>query len=482
MRATRKLAVPWLFAAVLLFATLPAFAQDEPAHPPQNADEQQADQTNNDVQKQNRTDQGPSAQPTPQTTAPSDLTLEQPTVNLATGQVLSKTRSPFRWGNLSLMSINLLQVYDSNYLFVKDNPPSAQAGAVQALFVYALKSSRSDFTIQYRPQVWISDQTQQFDYANHSVNFNTYRSLAPDWALNLSNSFQYTPDDGRLNQIGFSPDYTTGTSSQNPFLATGRKLLSNAAALSLEHTIDAHNQIEMGGRYQYIHVWEDPTVAATDPFSAATEEQDVGAHIGWAHTFRRDNSVGVQYSYDREFFQGFDSDAQLHGVMVNFSRRLRPSLLLRGGAGPTWLMPATPPGAVGKPAGTLTFQANATLYKTFRHSGITLSYSRNNSFTGSISDGLNDRFDGSYSQRFFRKVDVLVGGTYIRQGYSNTPYLYGSSGWSQVDYRLSRSWSVYGSYTYMTQNGRAAQYGPRQLIASGIRWSWDFEQGASFGK
>ena len=153
--------------------------------------------------------------------------FERQPVNLSTGQVLSKTRSPLHWGRLSVMSFELMQIYDSNYLFLKDNPLSAQAGAVQGLLVYSLKSSRASLNLQYRPQFWASDQTQQFDYSSHMVDFHTFRYLTPRWAINVSDQFQYSPDRGRLNEVGFSPDYSTGTSTQNPFLSTGRRMVNN---------------------------------------------------------------------------------------------------------------------------------------------------------------------------------------------------------------------------------------------------------------
>lgn len=480
MRAPRIFAV-WCFLFALLLATVAASAQDEPSRPDQNSDEQQA-KTEQQQQNQQNQDNQPSPAASETASPAPDLSFERPTVNLATGQVLSKTRSPFHWGNFSVMSLSFLQVYDSNYLFLKDNQKSAQAGAVQGLLVYSLKSSRSDFNLQYRPQFWASDEFQQFDYSSHMVDFHTFRYLAQDWGININDQFQYAPDRGRLEQVGFSPDYSAGLSTQNPFMATGRRLVSNAADISLDHRLGAHDRIDFTGRHQYIHVSNDPTAAATDPFSSATQQQDFGGQFGWTHTWRRDNEFGVQYSYDREFFEGFDSDAQLHGVLVGFSRRLFPSLLLRAGAGPALLMPAKPKGAIQPLDNQITFQANAALYKSFRHSGMTLSYSRNNNFTGAISDGLNDRFDVSYSQRFFRRVDVVIGGAYLRQDYSIGPHLYGKSGWSEIDYRLSRAWSLYGSYTYMTQTGGPVLFGPRQLVTSGIRWTWDFERGQSFGR
>ena len=415
----------------------------------------------------------------PETTPPS---FEQQPVNLSTGQVLSKTRSPLHWGRLSVMSFEFMQVYDNNYLFLKDHPLSTQAGAVQALFVYSAKGRHASLSLQYRPQFWASDQIHQFDYSSHMLDFHTFKYLAPRWAINVSDQFQYSPDRRRLNEVGFSPAYSTGTSTQNPFLATGRRMVNNAFGVSVDHRATAHDSFEVSARQQYIGLSSTDDPQLQDPIALSTEQQDYAGRIGWTHTWRPDNTFGIQYSYDHQFFNGFDSHAQLHGILLAFSRRLRPSLLLRIGGGPALLLPAKLIGAIQHQERQITYQANASLYKSFRRSGIALSYSRNNAFTGQISDGLNDRVDASYSQRLFRSIDVILGGAYVRQEYSIRPRLYGKSGWSELDLHLSRSWSVYGTYSYLTQAGGPILFGPRQLITSGIRWNYDSERGESFGK
>lgn len=461
-------------------SSIPASQQQQPT------DKDEDTQNNPAVLTQRQLNQKPDdvsvqTQAQPEDVPPSSF--ERRPVNLSTGQVLSTARSPLHWGRFSIMSVDLMQIYDSNYLFLKDNPLSAQAGAVQGLLVYSLKSSRSDLTLQYRPQFWASDQTQQFDYSSHMVDFHTFRYLTPRWAVNVSDEFQYSPDHARLNIVGFSPDYSTGTSTQNPFLAAGRRMLNNQFGVSVDHRLTAHDSIEISARQQYIHLSDtSDTTDVQDPISLATEQQDYAGQIGWTHKWRADNQIGIQYSYDHQFFNGFDSGAQLHGVLFGFSRRLRPSVLLRVGGGPALLFPAKASGATQPPEKQITYVANAALYKSFRHSGITLSYSRNNSFTGQISDALNDRVDASYSQRLFHRMDATLGGSYVRQNYSLGPHLYGKSGWSELDWHFARAWSVYGTYSYMTQAGGPVLFGPRQLIVSGVRWNFDFEHGDSLRK
>jgi hypothetical protein len=463
-----------LLMLVLAAATAPAQEESAPSAPPPARDEQKSPDAANQ-----RADVPPSSADEGFST----LSYDKPATNLATGAILTTTRSPFRWGNLSVLSVDALQVYDSNYLFRRDNPLPVHAGAIRGLLVYAVKTGHGTFSLQYRPQFWASGETSQFDYASHMVDFHTFRYLSSQWAINISDQFASVPDRGRLEQIGFSSDYTTSTSTQNPFLATGRRLLTNSFGVSIDHRFTSRDRMEFLVRHQYIRLSEpdNGTTVVQDPAAVLSEQQDIGGEIGWTHTWRRDNELGIKYAYDREYFQGFESSAQLHSVLVGISRRLRPSLLLRISGGPALLMPAKPAGAVSPGDTRQTYEASAALFKKFTRSGMTLSYSRTNNFTGQISDNLNDRYDVSYSQHWSRHIDTVIGGAYIRQALT-AQTLQGKSAWTEVDYRLNRSWSFYGTYSYLTQAGGPLLYGPRMLITSGIRWSWDAERGGGFGK
>jgi len=346
------------------------------------------------------------------------------------------------------------------------------------LLVFSLKRSRFNLDLQYRPQIWISEGQSQLDFASQVVDLHTQRYLTRSWTLNITDQFQSAPDRARLAQGAFFSNYDTGTSTQNPFLATGRHFLTNAFTTSADHAFSARNHLNLLFRTHYIHLsaLDDPAAAqAGDTFAGVTQEHDFGGQIGWTHTFGRDHDFGILYAYDREYFQDFQDSAQLHSVILTYSMRLRPSLLMRLTGGPTLMQPAAPKGAVAPPGSRKTYQVSGSLYKTFRRSAMTLSYSRNNNFTGQISDDLNDRLDLSYSKKFFRRMDVTAGGAFVRQNYSVGTHLLGKSGWLEVDYRLGRAWSIYSMYSYLTQRSGPAPFGPSQLVMTGIRWSWDSE-------
>src|SRR5262249_29475473 len=225
MKASNKSRAINLLLACLFFlaAAMSATAQEEPSSPQTPARDEQAP-----PRPVNQQDEQVQA---PQDEYSSNLSVEHPATNLATGAVLTTTRSPFRWGNLSVLSIDALQVFDSNYLFLKNNPVPVHAGAVRGLFVYAIKTGRSNWSLQYRPQLWASGDDTQIDYASHMVDFHTFRYLSSQWAINISDQFASVPDRGRLEQIGFSSDYNSSVTTKNPFLSTGRRLLTNSIGI-----------------------------------------------------------------------------------------------------------------------------------------------------------------------------------------------------------------------------------------------------------
>jgi hypothetical protein len=463
------------FLAAFLSST-EASAQDETPSPTPTPDEQRAP-TGTDLQKDQ--DRPPMPEEAPATDHES---FDRTPVNLATGQLLNTTRSPLHWGHLSLLSFDLMQVYDSNYLFLKDNPLSAQAGAAQALLVYAIKTRRTNLSFQYRPQLWVSSDTTVVDYASHSLDLHASRQTSPKWAINFSDQYQWREDSGRIDSIGFTPDYSSSNIHQSPFLAAGQRLISNTAEVTIDNNLTAHSSFEILARHQYIQLSQSDITSPPPGTPAAPDstQQIYGGQIGWNYQWSRNNSFGFHYGYDRQDFQATDSTVQFHSALLGLSRRLGRTVVVQISGGPSLMQVPVPPGSAQVEKNQLTYQASAVLFKTFRRAGVTLSYSRNDSFTGQITDRLNDRVDASITKRFVRRTDLVVGGSYIRENFSSGAHRYGKSGWAQVNYRLGSSWSLYGTYSYLTQNGGAVAFGPRHLVTSGIRWSWNAGRSGQF--
>ena len=460
----------WILLTMIFLLTCAASAQQEPVSPKAEPQEEEQPVTTTDEHKP--ADLTASSASAPEAYNPG---LEIQAVDLETGQTLSRQLSPVRWGRFSLISFEALQAYDSNFLFRKIDPISAQAGAIQGLLMYTIKNRLWNFDLQYRPQLWVSTDQTVFDGSSNLLDLHTFRYIAPRWALNLDDQFHTAPDRG-LGRVGFTPNFVNGTANENPFLGDGRRFTTNLFTATLNHDVSARDRTSFLFRHQYVHLSALPSnqTGPQGTFLGVTQQQNFGGEVAWVHNISRDHAFGVHYAYDREYFQGFEGSAQLHGILFSYWKRLRPSWMLRLSGGPALMLPATPKGATASPELRKTYQLWASISKSFRRSGILVSYSRNHNFTGQISDNFNDRLDASFSQRLPRRFDFTVGGSYVRQNFSAAPNTIGRSAWAEVDYHLSPSWSLYTTYNFLGQSSSALPFGPRNLVTTGIRWSWDF--------
>ena len=73
-----------------------------------------------------------------------------------------------------------------------------------------------------------------------------------------------------------------------------------------------------------------------------------------------------------------------------------------------------------------------------------------------------------------------MGSGYVQQGFTTGPGVNGYMIWGRTDYRFSRDWSTFTSFTSLQQTG-GFDLGRRNLIMAGVRWSWRPPSGGDAG-
>jgi hypothetical protein len=186
--------------------------------------------------------------------------------------------------------------------------------------------------------------------------------------------------------------------------------------------------------------------------------------------------IGFGYDFDIQKFSGAGiSHNQMLSVALTRRFGRTRTWLLRVGAGPAWLR-TEQPASIGPSYGSMTYQASAELFKSFRSSGVSIAFDRSQTFSGVISDHFNDRYYMSYSRVFGRRLSTNFGAGYIRQAFGGTSdVLAGTSGWGRMDFRLGHNWSFFTSYLYLSQDGVFSRFGKRHTMLVGFRWSWNPE-------
>lgn len=476
-----------LMSAGLLLAAPGARAQQGNEQSPQNGSAQTADQNGGQPAQdsvppmtQNLPVQSTQPQPLSDPNAvPQENPAQPASPRLDSGLPLLESMSPLHWGRLSLLSANLMGVYDSNLDQVQTTTPnSGQATLAQALVVYSLQHAHSQLDLQYMPMVWASSGQLHSNFTSQAVGLNHSRQLTRSWTLNLHDQFRYAPAQFFWTTNSFSPDFSSSTSTTTPFLMVGHNALLNSFDLGLSHTLNAHNSLSFDVSENYTRLTPisslsssapNPTTSAPAPLVGATnlplDEQFYSTGmVMLSHTISPASSMSVNYQFQNLRDVSVNSRTNFQSASLGYSRRLRPTLTFGVEAGPAWTK------------NYLTAQGQVSLFKSFRKGGIAASFMRSTQFSGLISNSFNNRYDLSVSQQIIRHVGFRVGYSYVQQAYINLKQTNGAIAYASTDYYLTRNWSVYAGYYYFNSTG-SQSIGRQQVMGMGIRWAWTPEHG-----
>ena len=476
-----------LVSAGLLIVTPSALAQQGGGQAPPNDSAQAADQDSGQPAQtpippmtQNLPVQSTQPPPLPDANVvPQENPAQPAAARLDSGLPLLETMSPLHWGRLSLLSANLMGVYDSNLDQVQTTSPNGgQATLAQALVVYSLQHAQSQLDLQYMPMVWASSGQLHSNFTSQAAALNHSRQLSRLWSLNIHDQFRYAPAQFFWTNNSFSPDFTSFTSTTTPFLTVGHNAVLNNFDLSLAHTLNAHNSLSFDVGENYTRLTpissqpssaSNPTVSAPTPLVGATnlplDEQFYSTGmVTFSHTISPASSMSVNYEFSNLRDVSVDSRTNFQTVNLGYSRRLRPTLSLSVQAGPAWTK------------NYVTAEGQISLFKSFRKGGIAASFMRTTEFSGLISNGFNNRYDLSVSQRIIRRVGFQVGYSYVQQAYINLKQTNGAIAYASTNYYLSRNWSVYAGYYYFNSTGSQG-IGRQEAMGMGLRWAWTPEHG-----
>jgi hypothetical protein len=408
--------------------------------------------------------------------APQDNDLISVIRNVETGLPLRSVISPLRWGHLSLLSLGMLESYDTNYR-VQRNATPVELTALQGLVVYSVRRQKSSLDLQYAPQLgFVNDGGNETVAAAHLAGLETARHFGQHWTVGASDTFRYLPPLLPLSGTGFSPDFASGTTSSTAFLTAGQKALINSFSAHLNYLSRSLGRFSVTGTYEFIRLSQgdsaQPAPGNPQPLVAAngtTQRPSMGGGVSWTKELSQKNTVGLQYRYEQQSYLGSTNRFNVFGL--SYDRMLKPTLRLGLQAGPAISDSRT------STADTrvITVYGSASVFKSFGNGEAGLMFSRDNTFTGLLSNSFHNRYDLSYRRRLHDRWGIAAGGSYVQQYSTNGHTTSGTLEWGEFDYALSRSWALSTSYHYFNSNGAGQQFGGRQAIAGGIRWSWASE-------
>jgi hypothetical protein len=393
------------------------------------------------------------------------------TTNLITGQAFKSLITPWHWGRLSLFSADFNYGYDTNVLLQQNSRISNTVYSARGLLVYSIEKPRSSLILQYAPSVFASDRVTQVSLLGHSLAFSSYRDLAPEWRLNVSDNFQYFPNQMRLFTPAFTQDFSSGTVTQQPLLAIGESYLTNNLGVSLTHQLSATDAISVQSAYTVSNTIYGNTGISSQQFPNLG--QTVAFGVNWTHQWMETRQIGFTYQYARTVLGGPFGGSLYYSLLASYGQNLFPSLRMDLTYGPTIGFTQGSFGS-GSPRTITqrTYQGSFSLQKTFERSAISLHFARSQVFSGIVSDTLNNRYDASYLRQFGVRWNMSMGASYLEQAWTTGGVTRGRGTWVEWSYRLSPSWSAVASYSYFDVRGTTAQAFNGLMVSVGVRWAW----------
>ncbi len=354
---------------------------------------------------------------------------------------------------------------------------------------YSTRSERHPFSAVYSGGVLLANQ------AGYGTTF--YQNLAltqnyatRTWNFGLSDVVSYLPQSPTVGlsgipgagDLGLNPVVNTGVPSQN-ILSFNSSRVSNTVTGDVSHQLTGRTSITGDASYSLLHFFD----------NSAIDSRQIGADLALRHQLsaRTIVGVGVNYSiFNYDIVQ--NSSFETRSVNLQISHQLTRSLAVAGTVGPQWINGSS---GLGIPS-QLTTAANASLTYTKRFGITSLSYFRGtNGGSGVVAGALSDSITGAFSRSFGRGWSAALSGGYSRtRGLateSSAPDLllagvayYGNFdstfGGAQVNRRLTRSLSAFGSYTasHQTYGNFGAQGTNTQGALNGLLQT--FAVGVSF--
>jgi len=400
--------------------------------------------------------------------------LPDPT-NIQTGNVLPSGNSPLHWGKLSVVSFSVLDAYSADLRSpVTGSLDDSNSVGFNALLSYDVREAGFNFNLQYQPMLYVTDGNLTSELSNQRLNLTTARKIGL-WVLQFTDNFYYLPANGQA-AFGMANGNWVDGAGQNPNLVNGQNTLGNSFGVSTQRLLGPRDDLSFGGTYQYYRINGIP-LSTTDPSLGRTQstQETATANIGWTHKLGWKSTVGLSYDFAHNNVSQQDGSIETVGdyntITASYTYQPTQTVKIAVGGGPAWLGRPGPNGSNGK--ALLSSQGYVSVTKTMRRSAITLLYGRNDTFNGIISNSMSEYVSLSGARSLSRKVSVSAGGGYARQvATSNGEH--GWHGYAQANYGISRRWSMFGGFSFLSQTGAQSYYSNTipKYISAGLTWSW----------
>jgi hypothetical protein len=395
-------------------------------------------------------------------------------VGLDVVTILRSLRSPVHWKNFSILSFSAYEGYDTN-TNLQQLPIGSSLTALNALAIYSAEFSHTRLDLQYHPFYWFSPKRTYKDFGSAAADLATTRPISPHWRVTLADSFHYSPsEESTIEGQSYGADFNQGLTVGTPFLSTGWNVLNNDVRLQFEDRYSEYSSVEVHADQGFVRVSELPgaSVALLAPFAYPTQELLTwGGGADWTDRLSARNNLDVRLDYRKQSSLGTSQgDGEYTILTGGLAHLITPSFRIIAKAGPGWHSAYSL--SSGNAHLLTTVQGFVEAFKQFQKGGIAASFNRSDAFTGVIGNGFNNRVDLTVDRHLSTHWSAIATGSYLEQGVGDGKRLTGKFASAELDYFVTRNWSLFLQGRYLGIRNGSPLFAPEKIATVGFRWAW----------
>jgi hypothetical protein len=369
------------------------------------------------------------------------------------------------WLHIGPLGVRSADVF---YTYLIDEPAGSSsssklsAATFHANIAFDQRLQHSRLIWQYNPRLLEVNGHFSQQLTNQDSTFDLIFAPTSRFSFGITDWFSYTGRQNTLNDRTLDRNPFSGAIS-NPFLNNGAETLMNSVAIPFTYGASPRTTFSVAPYFNFLRTSASTNPPPTTPAGTDTMFQ-YGAKTQLNHSFSPNQSMGMFYNYQENQAKDFSETTYYHSFGATLSRRLGRSVTLSGQLGGSR--------ATENDHTTWTGVGSVTGTKTFRHSSFQISYGRDATFSGFLTNGYSDYGWANYNHQFGRRATATACFGYL-SGPSNGQSVRGKYVTGDISYGLYRNVSWFFGYARFWQDGAGGQLVPgiQQQFQSGLRWA-----------
>jgi hypothetical protein len=360
----------------------------------------------------------------------------------------------FQWGWISLKSFTVVEMFGQQTLNLpagEPQPPeSGSITQVSALIALDKKFGRARLSLQYQPELFITNGNVYPNVANQNSSIDTSFQLSERWRLSISDALSYYAPQRVYLGPSLYANYFTGYTLHNNYTFGPGSSLTNTFGATATYQWSPRTTVGFGSSFGY----ENASGSEYAVAQGSTNPQSVSGWFGGgianvSHQLTEEVTLGASYSAQEWNYTNSSTIAgpQYSNVLqqqflFTYHQQFTPTMVLSAAIG---ILASSSNGA--------NLALNFRVTKAFQHSSLAAAYDRGFLFNGVVTAYASNRGDILHTINWTQRFSTSTSVAYFRNINATPGTESGFYAAGQAQYRLAGPLSVFGGISYTRQIG-----------------------------